>query len=461
MRVQLTVTDALMPYQAAGVVRFANALLPLHRYMAWEPGLGKTATAIALADREGHDRVLVICPAHARLNWQREVLRWQKRPRPVQIVATSNTNKVLAGPGVVVVSYDMISREGAAIRGVLMSQQWDTLVLDEAHTLNAPTSNRTKYAFAPAKGLYRNAKRVLPLSGTPASKHAAELYPILRALFPAATDGMNYDDFVDRYCTFRTLLVNGRHVKQITGTRRDRIEELRAKIAPFLDVLKADDVLTDLPALRVENYPLSMSDLPNAKSVLGADAAIKHAITDETDILSFVNKHVTAFATERRVLGTAKSKPIADILASELEQSDRKILIFGIHRDALAVFAKELHKFGVVTIDGSCDAKAKTAAQDKFQQDPNVRVAVCQIKAASTNLTLTAASEVVLAEPSWNPLDNYQAIRRARRIGQTRPVRARFMSLEGVDERINEVLKERTEQMSQLLGTGTDDVSET
>lgn len=449
--------DALLPYQTAGVARFANSVLPVHRYMAWEPGLGKTATSIALTDREGHDRVLVICPAHARLNWEREVLRWQTRKRPVQIVATSNTSHVLDGPGVVLVSYDMVSRKGSAIRGALTRRKWDTLVLDEAHALNAPASNRTRFILDPQKGLFLNAKRVLPLSGTPASKHAAELYPMLRALYPAALDGRSYDDFVTRYCYVKTMRVNGREVKQIVGTRRDRIEELRAKIAPFLDVLKADDVLPDLPTLRVQNYPLSPADLPEAKAVLGASATLNRALPDKTDILTFIAKNVTAFATERRILGTAKAALVSSILAEELAQTTHKVLVFGIHRDALAIIAKKLTHFGVVTIDGSCDSVAKTKAQDTFQQNPEVRVAVCQIKAASTNLTLTAASEVVLVEPSWNPLDNYQAIRRARRIGQTRPVLARFMSLEGADDRINEVLKARTEEMSQLLGTGEDE----
>ena len=54
--------------------------------------------------------------------------------------------------------------------------------------------------------------------------------------------------------------------------------------------------------------------------------------------------------------------------------------------------------------------------------------------------------------PDWVPGNNAQAIMRCHRIGQTRPVLARFVALAGgADERISNVLKRKTRELSALF----------
>ena len=59
------------------------------------------------------------------------------------------------------------------------------------------------------------------------------------------------------------------------------------------------------------------------------------------------------------------------------------------------------------------------------------------LKAGGLGLNLTAADYVFLLDPWWNPAVEAQAIDRAHRIGQTRPVLAcRLIARDTVEERI-------------------------
>lgn len=433
------------------------------RYVAHEPGLGKTYTSIAYADVVNAQRILVIAPAHGRENWRREFELRQTRVRNLHVIRTANDLFPLTGPAVVIISYDAVSRSGYAIREGLRDPRtkWDLLILDEAHMLGRD-SERTRFVLNPHSGLHKQSAYTLPLSGTPATKSVSELYPIMRALWPAMTDGLSWQGFEDKYCRVNIFQggKNYRPIRQIQGTKPEKVPVLRRMLAPVMSILKTDDVIKEIPPLRVSNYPLMMSDLEKkcrATSVLKQMDARLSAIFDKGgDFLSNLAQAELAFATERRAIGMAKAPWIAQLVNEELTASpQKKIVLFGFHRDVLQTLCDLLDTFGVVRVDGGVGTKEKQEAQDRFQTDPNIRVFVGQIIAASTNLTLTAAHDVILAEASWNPGDNYQAIRRCRRIGQTRPVLARYISMSGADDRINRVLAERSMELDTLFATGS------
>jgi SWI/SNF-related matrix-associated actin-dependent regulator 1 of chromatin subfamily A len=75
-----------------------------------------------------------------------------------------------------------------------------------------------------------------------------------------------------------------------------------------------------------------------------------------------------------------------------------------------------------------------------------------QLDAAGVGYTLTAASDVLLAEASWSPSKNLQAINRVSRIGQKNACLARFVSLAGsVDEIVNMVQLRKLDALNSLL----------
>ena len=74
---------------------------------------------------------------------------------------------------------------------------------------------------------------------------------------------------------------------------------------------------------------------------------------------------------------------------------------------------------------------------ESFQARKGAGALVLSLKAGGTGLNLTAASYVILFDPWWNPAVEAQAIDRAHRIGQTKPVIAyRLVARDTVEERI-------------------------
>ena len=142
-----------------------------------------------------------------------------------------------------------------------------------------------------------------------------------------------------------------------------------------------------------------------------------------------------------------------DLLDLEINHGSlRKILVFAHHTDVIREIAEGLAEFGVVTITGATLPKARQVAVDRFQTDPSVQVIVCNIIAGGVGVTLTAACKVELAEMSFVPGDNSQAVKRAHRIGQERPVRVRCHSLAGTpDEMIVDALRLKSSMIREVL----------
>ncbi|CAD0115559.1 unnamed protein product [Aureobasidium uvarum] len=78
--------------------------------------------------------------------------------------------------------------------------------------------------------------------------------------------------------------------------------------------------------------------------------------------------------------------------------------------------------WGYRRYDGSMNAKLRADAVDDFKNKPNVRMMLVSLKAGNAGLNLNIASQVVIMDPFWNPYIEEQAIDRAHRLGQTRPV---------------------------------------
>jgi len=121
-----------------------------------------------------------------------------------------------------------------------------------------------------------------------------------------------------------------------------------------------------------------------------------------------------------------------------------------------AVFEKNGHPFAWLTGDTPGEERAK--AVQRFQEDHSVQAFFMTLKAGGVGLNLTAADYVFILDPWWNPAVEAQAIARAHRIGQQRPVTAlRFLAKDTIEEKIRS-LQERKLALGKELFRGGEEM---
>jgi SNF2 family DNA or RNA helicase len=130
-----------------------------------------------------------------------------------------------------------------------------------------------------------------------------------------------------------------------------------------------------------------------------------------------------------------------------------RMLVFAHHHSVLRRIAFDLRDVepGVRLIDGETPEERRTEAIRDFQNRA-MRLLVLGIGTAREGITLTAANRVLFAEASWTPAHNDQAVHRAARIGQTRPVVAEYLSVaDTLDEAVMRTCTRKTRLLNELF----------
>jgi len=142
-----------------------------------------------------------------------------------------------------------------------------------------------------------------------------------------------------------------------------------------------------------------------------------------------------------------KSSTKIEALLQEIRQMmaadpTSKALVFSQFITFLELIEWRLKTEGVscAKLMGSMSIVSKNNMIIAFQTDPSLKVMLISLKAGGEGLNLQAANHIFLMDPWWNPASELQAMQRAHRIGQTRPVKAiRFVAKDTIEEKIIEL----------------------
>jgi SWI/SNF-related matrix-associated actin-dependent regulator 1 of chromatin subfamily A len=433
----------LFPYQIEG----AKFLAAHDRAGLFdEPGVGKTAQAIRALDMVGAKRCLIVCPAAVREVWRGEFKKFATMPRRILKGAdTQDLNLWLRGRcDVLLLSYEMATKWAPRLSGDVI----DAIVFDESHYIKSPSAARTRAMLGThcdgKDGLARWASNTWFLTGTPMPNDPTDIWPWLR--FTRSTN-LGLSPFTARY--FRSRM--GQFSSHQTP-KPEMVPELQQAIgAQSLRRTKTQAGL-NLPPIWITTQTVD-GDTAEIKALLRQHPDMEKAVLEAIDAggLSFLDaQHI---ATLRRLVGEAKAPAAADMVCQELDGGLNKVVIMGLHTKALDRMRDVLRKRGhdIVSIDGRTSENERGLAVKRFQEDPDVRAFIGNIKAAGTGLTLTAASDVIMFESSWAPADNAQAIMRVHRIGQKETVRARFISLaNSIDEEVAATVARKTAAITMI-----------
>ena len=406
----------LRPYQEEGYVwamRLAEA--GFGACLADDMGLGKTLQAIAVMLARAQDGpALVIAPTSVCGNWLAETRRFAPTLQPF-LYGESDRDDLLkkAGPmDVVIVSYTMVQQAQEAFA----ARDWHTLIVDEAQVIKNAVAKRSQAIFQiPAD--FRMA-----LSGTPLENRLAELWSIMRFCNPGLLGPLS------RF--------NERFAGPIERNRdRDAQRLLRRLIAPFVLRRTKSQVLDDLPprtelvlSLALEGAELAHYEALRRQAIVEAEAAVAQSGSQaHFHILAQLTKLRRAACDPRLVspnldIVGAKVRTFAD-LAGDLSANGHKALVFSQFVDFLTLLRKPLDAAGIPYqyLDGSTPVADRERRIRDFQAGKG-NLFLISLKAGGFGLNLTAADYVIITDPWWNPAAEDQAMGRAHRIGQLRPV---------------------------------------
>lgn len=155
---------------------------------------------------------------------------------------------------------------------------------------------------------------------------------------------------------------------------------------------------------------------------------------------------------------SAKVSECCKILEDVRESGDKTIVFsqFTFLLDLLEIPIKYELGLGYCRYDGGMSRVHRDAAAQDFQ-DPNSRtkVMLVSLKAGNAGLNLTAANHVIVMDPFWNPYIEMQAVDRAYRIGQQKPVKVHRLLVEGtVEDRIADLQEQKRKFVDAALDEG-------
>ena len=432
----------LRDYQATGVQWLQRlGAAGFGACLADDMGLGKTVQTLAvLLDRSAGGPTLVIAPTSLIGNWMDEAARFAPdlRVSAYGQTADEDTRRAIiaaAGPGdVVLATYSLMQIAQADFS----AKTWNTVVLDEAQAIKNAAALRSQAVFS----LQANFR--IALSGTPVENRLEELWSIMRFLNPGLLGSS--EQFGQRFVG-PIIKEQGSGIPAAESTLR----RLKRLISPFLLRRTKAQVLTDLPErteiiLHAELDPEERShyELLRRRALDTAQQA-GGAPTARFKVLAELMRLRRAACDPRLVSDQwpavgAKVKLFAKI-AQDLAAGQHRTLVFSQFTGFLALLGDQLKELGFAYqyLDGGTPANDRAKRVAAFQAGEG-QFFLISLKAGGYGLNLTAADYVVIADPWWNPAAEDQAMGRAHRIGQRRPVTAyRLVARGTIEERIVEM----------------------
>jgi len=162
---------------------------------------------------------------------------------------------------------------------------------------------------------------------------------------------------------------------------------------------------------------------------------------------------------EQNWMTSSKIDKCLEILEASLKKdSTEKTIIFSQWTSMLDLLEVPIFRRGwkYRRYDGSMTSTERNDAIIEFTDDPEISIMLISMKAGNSGLNLVAASQIILFDPCYNPFIESQAIDRAHRIGQQKPVSVHKLCTEGTVE--NEILALQEEKMA-MIGNALDETA--
>lgn len=422
--------------------------------LADEMGLGKTIQTIAFLSWLKHNRnqqgpFLIVVPLSTMPAWAESFDNWtpdinyvvylgnevaRKTIQDFELLIDSNIRKVKFN--VMLTTYECILQDSAFLSQI----KWQFLAVDEAHRLK----NRESLLYGKLQD-FKVPSRLL-ITGTPMQNTLGELTALMDFLIPGM---VQIDEKLD---------VTSEEAGQ-------KIEELAQAIQPYMMRRTKDTVENDLPPKTEKVLRIDLADVQKeyydnvfAKNYAALNQGAKGPKQSLLNIVMELRKasnHPLLFTNaEERILAGSETRQdrlkaivtssgkmmLLDGLLAKLKKDNHRVLIFSQMVQMLDILSDYLQFRGYQyqRLDGTIPAGPRRLAIDQFNApDSNDFAFLLSTRAGGLGINLMTADTVIIFDSDWNPQADLQAMARAHRIGQTKPVKVyRFVSKDTIEEDI-------------------------
>lgn len=425
--------------------------------LADEMGLGKTVQTVSFLswlrnERKQEGPFLVVAPLSVIPAWCDTFNLWTPDLNYVVYLGNAEARSTIrdhelmfnGNPkkhkfNVLVTSYEYILMDADFLRTI----KWQALAVDEAHRL------KNKEAKLYAELVSFGAPARVLITGTPIQNNLAELSSLLDFLNPGK---VQIDEDLD------TLAAVDAQAK---------LQDLHAAISPFILRRTKETVESDLPPKTEKIIRVELSDvqLEYYKNILTRNYAAlnegnngqKSSLLNIVMELKKVSNHPYMFpgaeekvlnGSERRedqikgLIASSGKMMLLDQLLAKLKKDNHRVLIFSQMVKVLDILGDYLRLRGYQfqRLDGTIGAGPRRLAINHFNADESSDFCfLLSTRAGGLGINLMTADTVIIFDSDWNPQADLQAMARAHRIGQKKPVTVyRLVSKETIEEEVLE-----------------------
>ncbi|KAG8165372.1 hypothetical protein KVR01_005647 [Diaporthe batatas] len=438
--------------------------------LADEMGLGKTVQSVSFLswlrnDRDQEGPFLVVAPLSVIPAWCDTFNNWapdlnyvvylgpeaaRSTIREHELMINNNPKKTKFN--VLVTSYDYILLDADFLRTI----KWQVLAVDEAHRLK----NRESQLYA--KLVSFNIPCKVLITGTPIQNNLAELSALLDFLNPGKV-------LIDEELELlgqseKPEVIDEQKDEEQRQQTQEKLSQLHKAIAPFILRRTKETVESDLPPKTEKIIRVELSDvqLDYYKNILTRNyAALRDASGQKQSLLNImmelkkISNHPYMFqgAEERVLNGSSRREDhikglitssgkmmLLDQLLTKLKKDNHRVLIFSQMVKMLDILGDYLRIRGYPfqRLDGTIPAGPRRLAINHFNAEGSDDFCfLLSTRAGGLGINLMTADTVIIYDSDWNPQADLQAMARAHRIGQKRPVSVyRLVAKQTIEEEV-------------------------
>jgi chromodomain-helicase-DNA-binding protein 1 len=424
--------------------------------LADEMGLGKTIQTIAFINWLVHDRkqagpMLCIIPLSTMPAWQDAFDFWAPSLNVVTYYGDKDSRAIIEEHEMFVdgdkrkIKFNVLLTTYEPVHlnpDFFSSINWQFCAVDEAHRLK---NRETKlYTVLDACKIPNK----LLITGTPMQNSIEELRALLDFLNPGEVDAPDEIENLDP-----------EEAAKIVAAFKDKIRpymlrRIKTEVEKDLPPKTEKIIRVDLSSIQLEYYQniitKNFAELNKAGqkqlSLLNVMMELKKVSNHPFLITGVEDRYLRRDAgkeeTIRSLVTSSGKMMLLDKLLPKLKADGHRVLIFTQLVTMLDVLGDYLqlkgHQFQ--RLDGTVPSQARRRSIEHFNAPGSEDFAfLLSTRAGGLGINLMTADAVIIFDSDWNPHLDVQAIARAHRIGQTKPVKVfRFVSSNTVEEEILE-----------------------